>query len=141
MRAAFLALLVFAIPAQAGLYYSGEQIADLPSKWGGFLPDQRLLRTLTQPKIANPLRADYIAHRDRLLKLAAQRPLTADESADLGALHMRLGEPGRAVEVLRAAQPRFPNELHIAGNLGTAWQLQGGMEQAAAGLRHATAVA
>src|SRR2546429_240416 len=32
--------------ARAGLYYSGEEIAPLPSQWRGFLIDQRLLRTL-----------------------------------------------------------------------------------------------
>ena len=34
------------LPARAGLYYSGEEIAPLPSQWRGFLLDQRILRSL-----------------------------------------------------------------------------------------------
>ena len=29
------------VPCRAGLYYSGETIADLPSQWRGYLLDQR----------------------------------------------------------------------------------------------------
>jgi hypothetical protein len=141
MRAASLALLLLAVPAQAGLYYSGERIAELPSKWAGFLPDQRTLRTLGNPGQANPLRSYYVADRDRLTKLARERPLTADESADLGAVQVRLGDSARAIEVLRAAQARFPDHHHVAANLGTAWQLHGDLEQAEAALRHAVDLA
>ena len=40
------ACLYFLTPAcaWAGLYYSGENIAELPSQWRGFLLDQRTLR-------------------------------------------------------------------------------------------------
>jgi hypothetical protein len=141
MRAASLALLILAVPARAGLYYSGERIAELPSKWGGFLPDQRTLRTVANPRLANLLRSEYIAQRDRLTKLAAERALTADELADLGALHIRLGDAGRAVEVLRVAHSRFPDHHHIAANLGTAWQLQGDLERAEEVLREAVKLA
>src|ERR671925_568871 len=46
LAAALLALGTLAPPLRAGLHYSGEAFADLPSRWGGFLLDQRLLRTL-----------------------------------------------------------------------------------------------
>ena len=55
------ALLSLSPALRAGLYYSGEQIAELPSQWRGFLLDQRALRNLaikpnaiTRP---SPLRA------------------------------------------------------------------------------------
>ena len=69
---ALLTLILLAAPAHAGLYYSGEVIADLPSQWRGFLPDHRTLRTLAAPRTApNSLRDGYAADRDRLVKLAA----------------------------------------------------------------------
>src|SRR5262245_62123715 len=40
-----LALCALAPPASAGLYYSGEQYAELPSRLRGFLIDHRSLRT------------------------------------------------------------------------------------------------
>src|SRR4051794_23642067 len=103
MRTALLGLLLLAAPVRAGLYYSGEAIADLPAQWRGFLPDHRSLRTLAVPKASHPLRDIYVVDRDRLLKLAAERPLTADEAADLGALHVRLGNLADALAILRTA--------------------------------------
>jgi hypothetical protein len=141
MRTAWLALLLFVGPAQAGLYYSGEVIADLPAQWRGFLPDHRTLRLLAVPKTSHPLRDAYLAERDRLTKLASERPLTADEAADLGALQMRLGQPSEALAVLRAAQAKFPDHFRIAANLGTAWQLNGDLDQASLALRQAVALA
>jgi hypothetical protein len=136
MRAAFLIALLFVAPAQAGLYYSGEVIADLPSQWRGFLPDHRALRMLANPRAAsNPIRDSYIADRDRLAKLATKRPLIADESADLGALQIRVGNAAEAVGILRVAHAKFPDSFHVAANLGTAWQLNGDLDQAALALR------
>src|SRR5438067_395687 len=129
MRTALLALLLLAAPARAGLYYSGEVIADLPALWRGFLPDHRTLRTLAAPPAPaaapHPLRDAYVADRDRLARLAAERPLTADEAADLGALHLRLGAVSDALAVLRAAHAKSPDHFHVAANLGTTWQLHG----------------
>src|SRR5262249_11089349 len=76
------------------------------------------------------------------LRLARQdRKLTGDELADLGALEVRLGEPAKAVELLRAAQKEYPLHFRIAANLGTAWQLQGELEQAATCLQQAIRLA
>ncbi|HEX4592089.1 MAG TPA: tetratricopeptide repeat protein, partial [Gemmataceae bacterium] len=141
MRLAVMLLLILAAPVRAGLYYSKEVIADLPAQWRGFLPDHRTLRTLAVAGIANPLREPYAADRDRLIKLAAERPLTADEAADLGTLQIRLGNPADAVAVLRDAHARFPDHFHIAANLGTAWQLHGDLDQAALALRRAVELA
>jgi hypothetical protein len=141
MRFALLTVLVFATPVRAGLYYSKEVIADLPSQWRGFLPDHRTLRTLAAAKVANQLREAYLSDRDRLVKLAAERSLTADEATDLGALQIRLGNPADAVSVLRAAHARFPEHFQVAANLGTAWQLQGDLDQAALALRRAAELA
>jgi hypothetical protein len=140
-----LGLLLGAAPLWAGLHYSGEALAELPSQWRGFLLDQRQLRTLavkpTGPAPANPLRTRYEQEAARLAKLAGQRPLTADEAADLGALHVRLGDAARALEVLRPAQQAHPSHYRLASNLGTAWQMHGDLAQAAAVLRQAVRLA
>lgn len=142
-----LVLLAFLVPAtaRAGLYYSGEPIAELPSQWRGFLVDQRALRMIAvTPKgtiQAGPMRLRYEQDAARLRTAQGTRQLTADELADLGALHVRLGEPGRAVELLRAAQREHPQHFRIAANLGTAWQLQGDLVQAALCLEEAVRLA
>jgi hypothetical protein len=120
--------------ARAGLYYSGETMAELPSQWRGFLLDQRRLRNIAVPPIAgapaSPARLHYQEDAAKLEQAARTRKLTADELADLGALYVRLGDAARAVTVLREAQRDYPNHFHIAANLGTAWQLQGDLGQA-----------
>jgi hypothetical protein len=140
-------LLLLTLPAvsRAGLYYSGEPMAELPSQWPGFLLDQRTLRSVAIPpaagKSAGPARKRYQADADRLEKLAKSRALTADESADLGALYVRLGDAGRALAVLRDAYRVHPNHFHVVANLGTAWQMQGDPRQAALYLKQAIRLA
>jgi tetratricopeptide (TPR) repeat protein len=130
---------------RAGLYYSGEQIAELPSQWRGFLLDQRALRKLaakpnaTAP--AGPLRSRYEEARKKLEETSRRRKLKADELADLGALYIRLGEPAKAVELLRMVQREHPAHFRIVANLGTAWQVQGDLQQAAAYLQEAVRLA
>jgi tetratricopeptide (TPR) repeat protein len=130
---------------RGGLYYSGETFAELPSQWRGFLLDQRALRILAiKPAAGAPVplaRARYQAEAARLAKISATRGLTADEAADLGALYMRLGDVGKALEVLRPAQAAHPEHFHLAANLGTAWQLHGDLDQATAALRQAVRLA
>jgi hypothetical protein len=131
--------------SQAGLYYSGESFAELPSQWRGFLLDQRALRMLAlKPAPGAPVpaaRARYLAEAERLTKIVTTRKLTADEAADLGAVYVRLGEVGKALQILRPAQAEHPEHFHLAANLGTAWQLHGDLEQAAAALRQAARLA
>jgi thioredoxin-like negative regulator of GroEL len=138
-------MLTVSVPARAGLYHSGEPIAELPSQWRGFLPDQRALRLLSARPAPNapahPLRGAYRDAADALTKLAAQRPLTADEAADLGALHIRLGAVDAAVSLLRNARQQYPDHFRVAANLGTAWQMQGDLDQAAQVLREAVQLA
>ena len=130
---------------QAGLYYSGESIANLPSQWRGFLLDQRVLRLAAVKPLAgkpdSPLRVKYLQALTNLENEAKKRALTADEAADLGALYVRLGEPAKAVACLRAAQREHPKHFRLVSNLGTAWQMQGELEQAAASLREAIKLA
>src|SRR5881397_3304221 len=86
--------------ARAGLYYSGEVYAELPSQWRGFLLDQRTLRQIAVPEspktAASPARTHYLQEQDQLEKRAQTVKLTAEEIADLGALYVRLGQPDRA---------------------------------------------
>lgn len=134
--------LIAAEPATAGLYYSGEPMAEFPTQWRGFLLDQRALRTLSAPaSVPNALRDSYIGERDRLARLAKERQLTADELADLGALQLRLGKYAEALAILRSAHAAHPNHFRIAANLGTAWQHDGDLDQAAAALRQAVHLA
>ncbi len=128
--------------AGAGLYYSGETIAELPSRWRGFLLDQRALRQVAvKPPMGVPasvLRIRYEQEATRLARLAKRTP---DEDADLGALYIRLGETAKALEVLRPAQRAHPVHFHLAANLGTAWQQHGDLTQAAAVLEQAVRLA
>jgi len=139
------ALPAFSAPVRAGLYYSGEKYAELPSQWRGFLLDQRALRTIAVRSsggaAVGPIRKRYQAEMEKLTKLAQARKLTADEAADLGALHVRLGDTARAIEILRIAQKDNPKHFHLAANLGTAWQMQGDLAQAAACLEQAVNLA
>ncbi len=136
-------LLTILSPCRAGLYYSGESCAELPSRWGGFLLDQRALRQIAvRPAAGRPaglLRTRYQQEAARLARRGEKR--SADESADLGALYLRLGETAKAVEVLRAAQRLHPVHHRLAANLGTAWQMHGDLAQAAVVLAQAVRLA
>lgn len=138
-------LLCWASAAQGGLHYSGEQVADLPAQWRGFLLDLRLLRSIgLSPSAkfpAGPVRKRYQDSCDKLEKTARERKLTADESADLGALYVRLGTSDKAIATLRNAQREHPNHFALAANLGTAWQLQGDYVQSLAALQQAVRLA
>ncbi len=143
----FVAALFLAVPAaaHAGLYYSGEQVAELPSQWRGFLIDQRALRNIAlKPTTANPagpLRNRYEAEAVRLAKEAKDGKLGPDETADLGAVYLRLGETAKALEVLQPAQRAHPENFRLSANLGTAWQMSGDLDQAAACLQQSVRLA
>lgn len=144
MRLALAVALLFPAAARAGLHYSGEQFAELPSRPSGFLTDHRALRAAGYERpddLPSPLRGDYLAAADRLEKLAKARPLTADETADLGAVHVRLGKPDKAVNLLAPAARKFPEHFRVAANLGTAFQLTGNLDRAAAQLEEAVRLA
>jgi hypothetical protein len=132
-------------PGRSGLYYSGETYAELPSQWRGFLLDHRALRNIAVRPAAgqkpNALRSKYEQAVAALEKTSGQRQLSAEEFADLGALYIRLGDSGKAVGLLRQGLARYPANFHIVANLGTAWQMQGDLAQAAANLRDAVALA
>jgi hypothetical protein len=88
-----------------------------------------------------PARKRYQDEAGKLEDKARTAKLTADESSDLGALYVRLGEPGKAVALLRAAQRGHPNHFRILANLGTACQLHGDLPQAALYLQQAVRLA
>jgi tetratricopeptide (TPR) repeat protein len=140
----FLAFLVVA-EARAGLYYTGETSAELPSQWRGFLLDQRMLRNIAvKPGVGqppNPARQHYLDAAAKLEAKAKTQALSAEELADLGAIYVRLGESARAVELLRKAQRDHPRHFRIVANLGTAWQLSGDLRQAEAYLEQAVRLA
>ena len=137
---------LLASPAFAGVYYSGDSRNELPAEWAGFLRDQRALRLAADPKNAGfdafvPLRDTAVDALVKLEQLKKTRELTADELADLGALHLRLGQPEKAVGVLRPAHRRYPEHFPIAANLGSAWQQSGDLAQATAALEEAVRLA
>jgi hypothetical protein len=143
---ALVALLTLPARATAGLYYSAECYAALPAQWRGFLLDHRALRNIAVRPMAgqdaSPLRIQYQKEADRLQqRLDQEHRLRADDWADLGALYVRLGEPVKAVAVLRDARRAFPNHFAVAANLGTAWQLASDLSQAAEALREAVRLA
>ena len=144
-RLSFLLLLALPSTSRAAVYYSGETFAELPSRWNGFLSDQRTLRrtAVARPdgQPISPLRDDYLAAVAKLEQAAKSRSLTPDEAADLGALLVRLGRFDKAVEVLRPAARATPDHFRLAANLGTAWQLAGDMERAAVSLEDAARLA
>lgn len=128
-------LLVIEACANAGVHYSGETWAELPANWRGYLMDYRNVRALAVANPAlppSPFKERYLRERDRLAGL--KRPLSSDEAADLGALHIRLGAPEKSVEVLRSALRDSPEHFRIVSNLGTAYQLVGEFDQACAAL-------
>lgn len=140
------ALVALSCPAaaRAGLYYSGEQFAELPSRPSGFLTDHRALRAAGYARpdgLPSPLRNDYLAAAARLEKLAKARALTADETADLGAVYVRLGQADEALNLLAPAVRTFPEHFRIAANLGTAFQLTGDLGRAATQLEEAVRLA
>lgn len=138
----FGSLMLLSGPIRAGVHFSGETVADLPTQWRGFLVDQRNLRALAATPASgmpgSPLLEEYRNSLDRLEK--KQSP-TADELADSGALYLRFGQHEKALAVLRPAQRRFPQHFRIAANLGTAWQLNGDLDQAALALQQAVQLA
>jgi tetratricopeptide (TPR) repeat protein len=131
--------------AHAGLYYSGEQYAELPSRLSGFLLDHRALRTagIERPREvgASPLREDYLRAADRLEKAAKTRELSSEEIANLGALDVRLGKVDQAIQILQPAARKAPENFQLAANLGTAFQLAGDLEHAAEYLEEAVRLA
>ena len=138
-------LLAFPAAVRAGLYYSGEEVAELPSQWRGYLIDQRQLRTIAvKPTDANPANPARKRYEDEAAKLAQglkDGKLSPDEIADLGALYVRLGDAAKALEVLQPAQRDHPRNFRLAANLGTAWQLSGDLDQAAACLEQSADLA
>lgn len=143
-RHCLILIIVLALPqlVQAGLYFSGEPMAELPSQWRGFLLDQRTLRSIGTPPNAanplNPLRDQYLRKAEELEKKAK---LSADDYADLGAIYIRLGNVNAAVTTLRTAQRKFEKHFRIHANLGTAFQLAGDLPQAALALQQAVRLA
>src|SRR5438105_12497548 len=66
-------------PAKAGLYYSGETYAELPSQWRGFLLDQRALRNLAvRGTPLSPESTSRTGYLEEATKLQKKKVLTAD---------------------------------------------------------------
>jgi len=104
----------------------------LPVEWRGFLSDLRTLRNAANPAPGpNPLRetlTDRVAAIEAKAKTAA---LSADDAADLGECYVRLGQPLKAVGVLRDARRIDPKYYRAAAGLGIAWAAAGDWNQAA----------
>ncbi len=130
---------------QAGLHYSGERIAELPSEWRGLLGDLRWLRSVAVPATpqqpASSLKAQYLEAAARLQAWRKERTLTQDELADLGAILLRLGQIDAATALLQQAQRDHPRHFAITANLACAWQMTGDLNLALENLRLAVDLA
>ena len=141
-----LTAVLFATPVKAGVYYSGDEPNPLPAQWRGFLLDLRALRLAANPnaggfKSATPLRDSYLAAALKLEAKAKEGALTADEAADLGAIHIRLGQTESALRVLRDASRKHQSHFRLTANLGAAWHQSGDLERAEATLSEAVELA
>jgi Flp pilus assembly protein TadD len=133
-----LPLLLLASPAFA----EGIAFRPLPAEWRGFLSDLRTLRNAANPAPGpNPLRETLAARAAALEAKAKAGRLSADDAADLGECHVRLGEPLKAVAVLRAARTADPKDYRVTAGLGVAWVAAGDWNQAAASFDDAVEVA
>lgn len=123
-----LLLLLLTSPALAGAI----PFRPLPAEWRGFLSDLRTLRNAGNPAVSpNPLR-DTLTDRATALEAKAKGGrLSSDEAADLGELFVRLGQPLKAVAVLRPARTVDARHHRLAVTLGTAWAASGDWNQAA----------
>ena len=130
---------------QAGVYYSAEKYAPLPSRWRGFLLDHRALRMIAVERPAeggmSPWRQEYWTALRHYQQQARQRSLGPEESADYGAVLIRLGRSHEALAVLAPAARRWPECFALHANLGTAWQLQGEWDRAIEALQEAVRLA
>ena len=140
-----LVLLFAPVSARAGVHYSGEKFNDLPANWRGYLLDHRSLRMIgATPGAGIPvhiLREQYLALAEKLETQAKDKPLSAEQTADLGALCLRLNLPAKAIDILRPAARQHPEHFRILSNLGTAWQLSGDLAGAERALIEAVKVA
>ncbi len=125
---ALLLLLLLASPAV------GDAIPfrPLPVEWRGFLSDLRTLRNAANLAPGpNPLRETLTDRAAALEAKAKTAALSADDAADLGECHVRLGRPLKAIGVLRDARRIDPKHYRAAAGLGIAWVAVGDWNQAA----------
>jgi len=143
MRYSFLICLFSVEAVSVGNNYSGDNLHEFPMQWRGYLPDQRMLRQciVTTTEGRNSLRDRYADDALALEGIRKDRALTADESADLGALYIRLGLPLKAIDLLRPALRAHPKHFRVAANLGSAWQAANDLEQAGNVLEEAITLA
>jgi len=135
---ALLAVLFLSSPAMAEII----AFRPLPVEWRGFLSDLRTLRNAANSSPGpNPLRDTLTARAAALDAKAKNAPLPADEAADLGECFVRLGQPLKAVAVLRAARRADPNRHRLAAELGVAWAAAGDWDRAASAFDDAVSLA
>lgn len=129
----FLNSLVLPSSLKAGIHISQDLWNELPSQWRGFLLDHRLLLRIPNRvpgQKSNPLEAQYQKSLRVLKENQKKGPLSPDDLADLGGLHLRLGEYQSALAVLQPAHRQHPQHFRITANLAMAWFFLGQMEQA-----------
>jgi tetratricopeptide (TPR) repeat protein len=115
---------------QAGVYTILEQNNPLPSNWRGFLPDQRQLRlAAVDPAIKPGTTISTLRDRYQDYILTTEGKVrSADQAADLSAAYIRIGQPEKAVSLLRSAKRNFPEDYRLPAHLGTAYQMIGELE-------------
>jgi len=125
-----IALFLMMLPglAFAGIHISTQPQNPLPAEWPGFLRDHRAVRLAGTP--ASALTEIYSERAAKLETQRAKGALNPEELADLGALYLRLNKPTKALAILQPGARAHPEHFRMAANLGTAWQMNGDLDQA-----------
>lgn len=118
---------------RGGIYLAKETWNDLPSQWRGFLLDHRQLIRIGMVPPGQKPSPSYLAYREAVRTLKEKRktaPLTAEESAELGGLLLRIGQPEEALTVLQNAQKVHLGHFRLTAHTSMGWALLGQWEQA-----------
>ena len=140
----FFALIVLAAPCRAAVFTSAEPSEPGPWAWRGFLRELRDLRRAANPPSALDDQAvtwvrDGYARTVAALKNPGKA--TADQLADTTAALLRLGKPEKAIELIRPAIRRFPDDFRFAAHDAVAWLMLGKPAEAKSAFRDAAKLA
>ncbi len=105
----------------------------MPSQWKGWLLDHRQFLRCQNPAPGIKPTEMRVRYERLAMELQAKRktkPLSPDDSAELGGLLLRLGKPEEALGILQASQRTHPQHFRLASHLCQAWCATGQWNQA-----------